>query len=337
MMWQSFPDPSEPRILHSFEGSAGDLNRLYLAVMSAWLLHRDNPEWLKEEFIRYYKAFREYKGGDERGRKRGLKSPRSAEPHLNLARELNLIERERWYVTPLGKAFLFLSFPENSSYPAHTILSLLLYYDRDMLQPLSVHLPGWMKDGIHAHGEITPRIREIWRELWGRYGNALNEISRLPKEEEIGGRTCIHWVAARLRLLGSEGLNLKPEQLCTLQRLLQGDGEEPFVMAFHVIKGREPRRLSRQELRTRINWICTHSRDDCGFGYLKFPVPVLDGEFASGRMVFICLNEMLAAEGTVVSEQAFREVLGNFRTCTSFGGDLLLAPQDEIRGCSSSI
>jgi len=181
--------------------NAGNIFRLYLAVKASSVISRDNRELQWELALKSLGADLSQKG-------QGLKKPRSFEPDLSLARELDLLERSgRWLVTiGPGKAFLKLWEKFEKRPPILLLLVQMLRHDRTFLLPFLDRSQGL---GPRESGKVAG---EIWVDLWKQHKREM-ALMEPPMPRVITDRTGVAYARGRLRLLfGTDGLGLNENQ-----------------------------------------------------------------------------------------------------------------------------
>jgi hypothetical protein len=266
---------------------AGNVQLLYWAVKSAQELNVDSQYALWEYFISNLPADIKEKAG------RRLNAPRSAQPHLSMARELNLLElRGRWLVTAHGRAFLELWERDKHNPPRFFLLMLLLNYDRSFLIPFFKRMldSGKSPEKL-TYKEAVPMAKDAWKELWKNCWHELSSIEPpIPRPEEISTHTCYHHAAARLRfVVGQEGLGLRKDQLLKLLENFSDCAfrELPDHFCFllgHAISGRMPEPVDMEELKERLKDAFLRLK---GLAY------------ASARATFYYVNEILLPQKAV--------------------------------------
>lgn len=236
-------------------GDAGNINRLYWAVKTASEVQAEHLETLSDFYLKKY--------GDltnQGKRKRGLKKPRSLEPHFSLARELDLLEwkeRERWRITfGPGKAFIALWEKAGKQPPNGLLLGQLVRYDRSFLVPLILGLVESDYDFSSQKFIGLEKIaRDAWEEVWdmGRRELELKEPP-LPDPQTVSERTLLHHAQARLRFLNSnEGLSLNIDKLRRLAQLFSEFQFKPLPSDYYfrigeALTARRPSSIPNTEL-----------------------------------------------------------------------------------------
>jgi len=266
-------------------GDAGNVNRLYWAVKTASEIQAEHLQTLSDFYLKKF--------GDltnQGKRKRGLKKPRSLEPHFSLARELDLLEwkeRERWRITfGPGKAFINLWEKEKRQPPTALLIGQLVRYDRSFLVPFILGLVESDYDFSRRQFTGLEKIaKDAWEEVWaeGRRELELKEPP-LPDPKTVKSRTLLHHAQARVRFLNStEGLGLNIDKLRKLAELFLDFQYKPLPYDYtfrvgEVLTGRRPEPVQNGKLdKVIINAFSTLQR----MGY------------ASGFGVFAFINELI--------------------------------------------
>jgi hypothetical protein len=230
------------RILRFLIKDAGHIERLALAVRIASEVQGDDQKLLWEAYIRLFAQ-----NTSSGIRKKGLRSPRSAQPHLSFARELDLLEwRNRWVVSPgAGRTFLLLWDAEGRRPPKAFLLRQFLKFDSTFSIPF---LKMWLEERRRLKpAEIAKRT---WELLWRRYGAELASVEP-PLPRNPSKSTCYHHALARLRFLTwAEGLALTIEQIERLvQEFEQAELEsDQFFRLGRAVAGGQPEPLPQQKM-----------------------------------------------------------------------------------------
>jgi len=221
----------KPNFLRYITGDAGHLERLYEAVSVAV----DYPDIaaLQREVLAERKT-----DSQKTKRFRGLKRPRSYEPHQALARELGILERgERWRITSsVGSAFLRLWKEGGVKSTKYLLLALFIKYDRIMIIPFLSKL-------LEGEKEPPEIVADVWDLMWKEFPREM-ELAEPPlplslrKEKNELKRTCSHHSLFRLRFLKSEeGLNLQDEQLSRIVKCFKNYSNPKFPSDYYSMIG----------------------------------------------------------------------------------------------------
>lgn len=247
-------------IMRRIVGDAGNLQRLYFAVRVAEeILDDEKRQW--KRFIELVSQGQSSSKGLSLG---PSKIGRSAEPHLSLAKELDLLEMPpgrlgsgsnnfgRWRVTVhAGRPFLRL-WESGHKPPAYFLLAQLMKSDRTFLLPF---IRGLLQRGFSKADEVAAGV---WEELWRRYPAEMATAEplfprTLYRNDGTLKRTAKHHADARIRfLIKPEGLNLSEVQL---QRIIMNFSEFeakplPSDLYFRIgqaVTGTMPDSLNRKE------------------------------------------------------------------------------------------
>jgi hypothetical protein len=305
-------------------GDAGNVNRLYWAVKTASEIQAEHLETLSDFYLRKFGNLT-----NQGKRKRGLKKPRSLEPHFSLARELDLLEwreRERWRITfGPGKTFIALWEKESKQPPCTLLMGQLVRYDRSFLVPLILGLVESDYDfSRRAFTGLEKIARDAWEEVWaeGRRELELKEPP-FPDPRTVARRTLLHHAQARVRFLNSnEGLGLNIDKLRRLAELFLEFQFKPLPDDYcfrigEALTGGRPTSVQNDDLDQLIVR---------GFSMLKRM------GYASGYGIFLFINELILPKRALDWQVFFSYVRRqkHMSTSTSFrSDDFLLTVEKE--------
>lgn len=304
---------TRPSFMRAIQGEAGNLTHLYWAVKSSAETSVPNGKLQRETFIKMFR------GQIPNRSRRPLTSQRSVEAHMNLAKELGMLQNAEetriWQVTPVGRVFLTLWEERRKKLPRALVLNQILQKDRSFIIPFM--------QSILSRRNVDPRdaSRFAWSELWKKYRNYLAVIEP-PIRANLSDRTYKHCGEARLRLLISkEGLALDKGSLHRLASIEDKElGGEQFFTIGWILTGKKPNPLSKATLARKITST-----------FMLFSKLA----YISAYATYAYINEKSLpryATGWGDIESVLRNRL-EFSLHSSFGkGDFLYSLKEEVRG-----
>lgn len=290
-----------PPFLRYITGDAGNIDRLYRSVDIA----REYPDIAKAQRTVLFEKKAPLKKFTTDDHPDEFLSARSWEPHLALARELGILDRdERWTVTiSVGEPFLYLWEKEGLVPPTFLLLAQLLRYDRAMTVPF---LEGILREGAKEGPKI---ISTIWNLLWKKRVDEMEFAEpplpfSLEKETKKKGefelkRTAIHHSQFRIRfLMKEEGLSLRTDQLKRIVSVFSDDLNRKFPSDYYskvgfIIAGKNPSKLKPESIKKQIK---------SGFKIFK------QIRYASAEAVFHYLNNKILPENFLDSKEFFQHI-----------------------------